>query len=98
MSKPMSIGEAATYVGVSRDTLRRWEKSGKITPERSPTNRRYYTKELLDTLLKKPVRKTETEAPRIVKQPTSSLKLVYYTLGALALAVMVGLAITLFLF
>jgi excisionase family DNA binding protein len=44
----MSIGEAAKYLGISRDTLRRWEKRGRIKPVRSPTNRRYYTKELLD--------------------------------------------------
>jgi excisionase family DNA binding protein len=51
-----SIGEAAKYLGVSRDTLRRWEKSGKIKTLRSPTNRRYYTRALLDEVMsgKKP--------------------------------------------
>lgn len=47
----MSIGEAAQYLGVSRDTLRRWEKKGKIKALRSPTNRRYYTKKQLDELM-----------------------------------------------
>jgi excisionase family DNA binding protein len=47
----LTIGEAAKRLGVSRDTLRRWEKAGKIKPTRSPTNRRYYTKETLDQLM-----------------------------------------------
>lgn len=47
----ISIGQAAKYLGISRDTLRRWEKAGKITPVRSPTNRRYYTKKQLDELM-----------------------------------------------
>lgn len=47
----MSIGEAAKYMGVSRDTLRRWEKRGRIKATRSPTNRRYYTKKQLDEVM-----------------------------------------------
>jgi len=47
----MAIGEAAKYLGVSRDTLRRWEKKGKIKAIRSPTNRRYYTKKQLDEVI-----------------------------------------------
>lgn len=52
----MSIGQAAKYLGVSRDTLRRWEKKGKIKAVRSPTNRRYYTKKQLEEAMsgKKP--------------------------------------------
>jgi excisionase family DNA binding protein len=30
----ISINEAAKLLGVSSDTLRRWEESGKIEPER----------------------------------------------------------------
>lgn len=40
----LSIGEAADLLQVSRDTLRRWEKRGKIKSYRSPTNRRMYKK------------------------------------------------------
>jgi len=32
--KKLSIGEASEYLGVSIDTLRRWEKKGKIEPMR----------------------------------------------------------------
>ena len=48
----LSIGPAAKYVGVSRDTLRRWEKKGRLKAIRSPTNRRYYTKKQLDRLMR----------------------------------------------
>jgi len=50
-SKRLSIGPAAKYLGVSRDTLRRWEKRGKLRPLRTPTNRRLYTQDQLDRLL-----------------------------------------------
>ena len=45
-----SIGQAAKELGVSRDTLRRWEKSGKITVERTiKGHRRYNIAALLGT-------------------------------------------------
>ena len=47
----LTIGPAAKYLGVSRDTLRRWEKKGKIKAVRSPTNRRYYTEKMLDEVM-----------------------------------------------
>lgn len=38
----ISIGKAATELGVSKETLRRWEQSGKITAERTPKGHRRY--------------------------------------------------------
>jgi putative resolvase len=38
----VGIGRAASELGVSRDTLRRWESSGKITVERTPSGHRRY--------------------------------------------------------
>ncbi|MCH9626239.1 MAG: hypothetical protein S4CHLAM123_14350 [Chlamydiales bacterium] len=38
----MSIGKAAALLGVSRDTLRRWEAAGKITAERTARGHRRY--------------------------------------------------------
>ena len=38
----VSIGKAAKILGVSRDTLRRWEKAGKITSNRTPRGHRRY--------------------------------------------------------
>lgn len=47
----LTIGQAAKHLGVSRDTLRRWEKKGKLKAVRSPTNRRYYTKRQLEEIM-----------------------------------------------
>lgn len=49
----LSIGEASEYLGVSIDTLRRWEKKGRINPYRSPGGHRYYEKDELDRLFGK---------------------------------------------
>ena len=38
----LSISEAAKLKGVSTQTLRRWEASGKLIPERTPTGHRRY--------------------------------------------------------
>src|SRR5580658_8012928 len=49
-----SIGKAAKALGVSRDTLRRWEKSGKIKVERTAKgHRRYQLASLLGTVPRK---------------------------------------------
>lgn len=48
----MSIKEAATFLGVSPNTLRNWEKEKKIKVYRNPQNRyRLYKREDLETLL-----------------------------------------------
>lgn len=46
-----TIKEAAAYIGASPTSLRRWERQGKITPERTPGGDRRYTKQQLDELL-----------------------------------------------
>lgn len=53
-SKYLGVTEAATYLGVSRHTLRRWEDAGAITPLRTPTNARRYTRAELDAILTRP--------------------------------------------
>lgn len=73
----LSIGKAAEYLGVSIDTLRRWEKKGRVLALRSPGGHRYFRKEDLDNLFgKKYIRdikpKTEVEAPEQVS-PTAQM-------------------------
>ncbi|OGM19859.1 hypothetical protein A2686_01155 [Candidatus Woesebacteria bacterium RIFCSPHIGHO2_01_FULL_38_10] len=46
----LSIGEASEYLGISIDTLRRWEKKGKLKVLRSPGGHRYFKKENLDNV------------------------------------------------
>jgi len=44
----LSIGEAATFIGVSINTLRTWDSRGKLKALRSPGGHRYYSKEQLE--------------------------------------------------
>jgi molybdopterin-binding protein len=40
MSGALTLGEAAKAIGVSQDTLRRWDRAGKLRTQRDPRNRR----------------------------------------------------------
>jgi len=47
----MTIGEAASYLGVSRSTLRNWDKQGKLNAKRHPISRyRVYDRDQLDQI------------------------------------------------
>lgn len=53
----LPVGAAAALIGISTDTLRRWEKSGRISSVRTPTgHRRFLRKDVLALLT------TSTEA------------------------------------
>lgn len=45
-----TIGQAAQQLGVSTDTLRRWESEGRIHPARTLKGHRRYTDEDIDAL------------------------------------------------
>jgi len=50
----LRIAEAADYLGVSPNTLRNWERAGKIVAHRHPVNDyRRFRREDLDAVLKK---------------------------------------------
>lgn len=42
--------EACKYLGISYQRLQRWDLKGKWVALRSETNRRYYTKEMLEEM------------------------------------------------
>lgn len=48
----LRVGEAAALIGVSADTLRRWEKSGRISSFRTPTGHRRFRRDDVEALLK----------------------------------------------
>lgn len=52
----VGIGEAAKAFGVSVATLRRWEREGRIMPERTLGGQRRYDLEKLQRGLKRPDR------------------------------------------
>lgn len=63
LSDYLRVSEAAEYLGVSPNTLRNWERAGKIVAYRHPVNDyRLFKKEDLDTLLK------------LVQEPNASSK------------------------
>ena len=54
--KLLSIGEAAGALGVSADTVRRWEKSGKLHAERDERGRRMIPRKEIERLSERPQR------------------------------------------
>lgn len=48
------VGKAAKLLGVSRVTLQKWDRDGKLVANRNETNRRYYTDEQINNFLRKP--------------------------------------------
>ena len=52
LSDYLTVGKAATTLGVSRSTLRNWDKAGKLKPYRNPMNGyRLYKRSELEALL-----------------------------------------------
>ena len=64
-----SIGKTAKHLGVSRDTLRRWERAGKITSERTLRGHRRYD---LSKLLGIMPRKISSQLPTLAYARVSS--------------------------
>jgi len=60
--KDLSLGEAATALGVSVDTLRRWDRNGRIKTKRDERNRRLVPVSEISRLSERPKRhRTGTE-------------------------------------
>ena len=54
----LTVGEAAEIIGVSKDTLRRWDRAGKLVARRHPiTSYRLYLRRDLDGILAHSARK-----------------------------------------
>ena len=52
LNEYLTVGQAAGHLGVSKDTLRRWDTEGKLTARRHPvTGYRLYILTELDTIL-----------------------------------------------
>ena len=52
----LTLGEAAKALGVSPDTLRRWDRAGKLRTVRDPRNRRLVPAEEVERLAPHPAR------------------------------------------
>jgi molybdopterin-binding protein len=56
MKDALTLGEAARALGVSQDTLRRWERAGKLRTERDERNRRLVSAKEVKRLRRAPQR------------------------------------------
>lgn len=56
MAEALTLGEAARAIGVSQDTLRRWERAGKLHTQRDQRNRRLVPAEEVRRLRNHPQR------------------------------------------
>jgi molybdopterin-binding protein len=56
MAKDLSLGDAARELGVSVDTLRRWDRAGKIATTRDPQGRRRVARREVERLSPSPPR------------------------------------------
>src|SRR5918999_1055194 len=52
----LSLGDAARAIGVSADTLRRWERAGKLRTRRDSANRRRVPRKEVERLSSRPDR------------------------------------------
>ena len=52
----LGLGEAARALDVSPDTLRRWERAGKLSTTRDSANRRRVSRSEIERLLQRPAR------------------------------------------
>jgi molybdopterin-binding protein len=56
MAKDMTLGEAASAIGVSVDTLRRWDRAGQLLTTRDTRNRRLVPQSEVKRLTSRPDR------------------------------------------
>jgi molybdopterin-binding protein len=56
VSTNLTLGEAAAAIGVSADTLRRWDRAGKLKTIRDDRNRRMVTAEEVRRVTQRPAR------------------------------------------
>jgi molybdopterin-binding protein len=58
----LTLGEAARAIGVSADTLRRWERAGKLRTTRDSANRRRVPRREIERLARRPSRHAAGDA------------------------------------
>lgn len=78
MKNYYSLAEAADFLSVSKQTLRRWDKNGTLTAIRMPNNYRAYSPDLLKAYINTPLKnsvKEESENYDLAIKPYSVLEL-----------------------
>lgn len=60
LRRMLMIGEAAELCGVTTETLRNWDRSGRLVPNRHPiTGYRYYRREEIEAFIEKVIAERE---------------------------------------
>ncbi len=77
-----TVAEAATILGVSTDTIRRWEKKGLIRGQRSDTNYRLFELEELERVHQKTTGDAQQSRYRILKSDSTPFKVIELFSGA----------------
>lgn len=71
LNEYLTVGEAAELLGVSKDTLRRWDRAGKLKARRHPiTGYRLYLRGELERLLRQ-IRQAGRSGRSSMKNPKS---------------------------
>lgn len=72
----VTIADASRFLGVSQDTLRRWEKKGTLIPRRTVGGHRRYSRTQLERILRQPssqVLDIKTTIPNVTYQKQAIL-------------------------
>ena len=71
----LRVGEAAEYLGVSKDTLRRWDAAGKLKAYRNPaSNFRLYRLSDLEKFLARVAGRSAAAGTKAHRRTTKSLR------------------------
>jgi molybdopterin-binding protein len=84
MSNDLTMGEAAAALGVSVDTLRRWDRAGRLETTRDSRNRRMIPASEIRRLSERPVRH-HTGTPRSARNRFTGVVRSVETDGVMAL-------------
>lgn len=92
-----TISEAAKYLGVSPDTLRRWEKAKKIpAPTRTAGGARRYSKELLNEVLSGGKKEKAKPAKRKTQEANKKQLMIGLITAIITLAILLPILFFLF--
>jgi DNA (cytosine-5)-methyltransferase 1 len=88
MAEYLSLAEASELIGKSKETLRRWDREGKLNAVREPiSNYRVYRKAEVQSLFADFLTQTENEAVSNFAEPENKYKVLELFAGAGGLAV-----------
>ena len=88
MNEYMTLSETSEYIGKSKETLRRWDKEGKLPAVREPlSNYRVYRKSDVDTLFSEFLDENSHETISNYVEPHNEYKVLELFAGAGGLAV-----------